>query len=515
MLMVLIVATNTELRATIPPSRTITENVEQYLENAVQQWHIPGLAVAIVQGDRIFYAKGFGRSDAQHQITSDTPFIIGSLSKSLTATAVLQLVEKGKIDLQAPIHQYLPWFHLNSKYSNPIRIVDLLHHTSGLSIQTDMEYLDWSIQSSSYSLENYVRRLTTAKPNSPAGKEFNYSNTNYAILGLIIQQIAKMPYEEYIESHIFQPLEMHHSFTSQGQALRSLPPLSTGHRFWLNQPVATTLPFDRQNLPAGYLISSAEDIAHYLIAQLNEGRYQNKMLISAASVAQLHEPAVLAWGSSTYAMGWVNDRVNDVAIQYHGGELANFSANATLIPSQRWGIVILTNVFPGLIGDPIRKLYVGIINILQGSNPPQLHVELGNRLLVFGLPLVLLAQMGYLLRSCRQNITQSLIKHQLNGRYWWIHIYLPTILHSSIAVGFLVVLPLGTKVPLSIMLLAQPDIAITAIGCGTVAVGSLLHTMVVGWLATRLTRPKNFILLSPIDPESKCEDKHRQELFRG
>jgi CubicO group peptidase (beta-lactamase class C family) len=493
MLMVLILATNTSLRATVPPSRTVTENVEQYLENAVQQWHIPGLAVAIVKGDQVFYTKGFGRSDAQHQITSDTPFIIGSLSKSLTATAILQLVETGKIDLQASIQQYLPWFRLNSKYTNPIKIADLLHHTSGLSIQTDMEYLDWSVQSSPHSLENYVRRLTTAKPVSPAGTKFNYSNANYAILGLVIQQIAKMPYEKYIESHIFQPLEMNHSFTSQGQALHSLPPLSTGHRFWLNQPVATTVPFDQQNLPAGYLISSAKDIAHYLIMQLNRGQYQDKMLISAASLAQLHEPAVLAWGNSTYAMGWVNDQVNNVSIKYHGGELANFSANATLIPSQRWGIVILTNVFPGLIGDPIRKLYVGVINILQGSNPPQLHIELSNKILVFGLPLILLGQIGLLLRSFSQKIQPSLLKHQLNRRYWWMNIYSPAILHSSIAIGFLVVLPLGTQVPLSIMLLAQPDIAITAIGCGTVAACSLVRVMVIGWSVKKLIRAKNFI----------------------
>jgi CubicO group peptidase (beta-lactamase class C family) len=494
MLMVLILATNTELSATIPPSKTITETVEQYLENAVRQWHIPGLAVAIVKGDRVFYSKGFGRSDGRHQITADTPFIIGSLSKSLTATAVLQLVEAGKIDLQASVQQYLPWFHLNSTESNSIKIADLLHHTSGLSIQTDMEFLDLSVHASPDTLKNYVRRLTLAKPKSPAGYEFNYANANYAILGLVIQQVAKMPYEKYIESHIFQPLEMHHSFTSQSQALQSLPPLSIGHRFWLDQPVATTLPFDQQNLPAGYLISSAQDIAHYLIMQLNDGRYQDKTLISPTSLEQLHKPAVLAWGSATYAMGWVNDRVNDLAIDYHGGELANFSANATLIPSQRWGIVILTNVFPGLIGDPIRKLYVGIINILQGSNPPQLKIELCNKLLVFGLPLLLLGQIGFLLRSFNlfnQKKTQRLIKHNW---HWWKQIYLPAIAHSSIAIGFLVLLPMGTKVPLSIMLLAQPDITITAIGCSAVAVCSLLRIMAIGLSVKRQIRSQHLTL---------------------
>jgi CubicO group peptidase (beta-lactamase class C family) len=491
MLMVLILATNTELSATIPPSKTITETVEQYLENAVQQWHIPGLAVAIVKGDQVFYSKGFGRSDDRHQITADTPFIIGSLSKSLTATAVLQLVEAGKIDLQASVQQYLPWFHLNSTDSNSIKIADLLHHTSGLSIQTDMEFLDLSIDSSPDTLKNYVRRLTLAKPKSPAGYEFNYANANYAILGLVIQQVAKMPYEKYIESHIFQPLEMHHSFTSQSQALHSLPPLSTGHRFWLDQPVATTLPFDQQNLPAGYLISSAQDIAHYLIMQLNNGRYQDKTLISPTSLEQLHKPAVLAWGSATYAMGWVNDQVNDLSIDYHGGELANFSANATLIPSQRWGIVILTNVFPGLIGDPIRKLYVGIINILQGSNPPQLRIELCNKLLVFGLPMILLAQIGFLMRSFGRKIQHRLIAHRLN---WWKQIYLPAIVHSSIAIGFLVLLPMGTKVPLSIMLLAQPDITITAIGCSAVAVCNLLRIVVIALSVKRQIRYQQLTL---------------------
>jgi hypothetical protein len=113
---------------------------------------------------------------------------------------------------------------------------------------------------------------------------------------------------------------------------------------------------------------------------------------------------------------------------------------------------------------------------LQGSNPPQLKIELCNRLLVFGLPLILLGQIGFFVRSFGRKIQRRLMKCPLN---WLKQIYLPAILHSSIAIGFLVLLPIGTKVPLSIMLLAQPDITITAIGCSAVAVCSLLQTMAI------------------------------------
>jgi CubicO group peptidase (beta-lactamase class C family) len=490
-LMVLVLAANTELSAFSIPPRTIPESIEQYLENAMQQWKIPGLAVAIIKKDRIFYTKGFGRSDAQHTITPDTPFIIGSLSKSLTATAVLQLTETGKIDLQAPVKRYLPWFRLADDHSDLIKIVDLLHHTSGLSMQTDMAYFG-NQESLDNSLEDYVHRLATAKLSSPAGQDFNYANANYAILGMVVQQVSGMPYEKYIESHIFQPLEMQHSFTSQQQAVESSPPLATGYRFWFNRPVATSAPFDQQNLPAGYLISSARDIAHYLSMNLNGGRYQNHQIISAASLTQLHAPAVLAWGSSTYAMGWVNDRVNNLAIDYHGGELVNFSGNITLIPAQGWGIVILTNIFPGLIGDPIRKLYLGIVNILQGNNPPQLQIDLSNKLLVFGLPWLLFFQIGFFGRSLWQKTSEK----SITNLHWWLgKVCLPTIIDCSIAMGFLVVLPMMAKVPFSIILLAQPDTAITAMGCSGVAICGLLRRIwLVGWLCSQSVQRRSIPL---------------------
>jgi CubicO group peptidase (beta-lactamase class C family) len=494
-LMVLVLATNTELRANTPPPKTIPESIERYLDHAIQQWHIPGLAVAIVKDDQIFYAKGFGQSDDQHSITPQTPFIIGSLSKSLTATAIMQMVEAGKIDLEAPVKQYLPWFRLDSAQSDRIKISDLLHHTSGLSIQTDIDYLDLNTPTNSHSLEKYVRRLSQAKPSSPASREFNYANANYAILGLVVQQVAGIPYEKYIESHIFQPLEMYHSFTSQYQAAESSPPLATGYRFWLNQPVATTVPFDRQNLPAGYLISSAHDIANYLIMHLNQGRFQGKTLISPASWQRLHEPAVLAWGHSTYAMGWVHDQVNNnLTIQYHGGELVNFSGSATLIPSQGWGIVILTNVFPGLIADPIRKLYLGVVNILQGINPSQFQNNIWNSLLVFGLPVVLLGQIVFFARSLCRKIQAQMITQR---RFWWLRICLPVVINSSIILGFLVVLPLLSKVPFSVMLLAQPDVTIAALSCSGVAICSLFRTIwLANWAIAQLAkRSKNLLPL--------------------
>ena len=125
----------------------------------------------------------------------------------------------------------------------------------------------------------------------PVGSKFEYSNLNFNILGLVVEAASGEAYVEYIQNHIFGPLEMHHSYTSKAVAQQN--GLAMGHRYWFGHPLpAPNLSIPVASLPSGQLICSAEDMAHYLIANLNGGRYGDAQILSDAGIAELHRPAV-------------------------------------------------------------------------------------------------------------------------------------------------------------------------------------------------------------------------------
>lgn len=288
-----------------------------------------------------------------------------------------------------------------------------------------------------------------------------------------------MPYEQYIQQHIFTPLEMRHSYTSQTQAQKASPALSVGNRFWFGYPIWTEVPFNRGDLPAGYLISSVEDMAHYLIAQLNDGRYNNATLVSSDKITELHQPAIDAGGGQSYGMGWFTRSLNGVSIVYHAGTVANYSTNMTLIPDRKLGFALLTNVYPGVIKESIPQLYKGIINLLVGRPP----AEPGNNPLitiqVIALPVLLLLQVLGLFRAwavLRRWHTHSK-RPSLSVKSLLRHIGLPLLVDRAIAAGVLIGLPILFDAPLSIMLYFQPDLISIAVLCAALAlVGGLLRS---------------------------------------
>jgi CubicO group peptidase (beta-lactamase class C family) len=454
--------------------------IDAYLESKRQQYQIPGLAIAIVQGDHIIHAKGFGTADAEKRsVTPDTPFILGSVSKSFTALAILQLAEAGKVDLDAPVQKYLPWFKVATPQANSqITIRHLLNQVSGISSWTGTAQLNDS-DTSETAIEKHVRNLQSVRLSQPVGKKFQYSNANYTILGMVIQTVSGMSYEQYIQQHIFTPLEMGHSYTSQAQAQQASPALSVGNRFWFGYPVWTEVPYNRGDLPAGYLISSAEDMAHYLIAQLNDGRYKNVTLVSGDKILELHQSAVDAGGGLSYGMGWFARNINGIPIVYHAGAVANYSTNMTLIPDRKLGFALLTNVYPGATGQSIPQLYKGIINLLVGRPPAEPGSNLLTIIQVIALPVLLILQLVGLFRAwavLRRWHTHSKPPY-LSVKSLLRHIGLPLIVDGAIAAGLLIGLPILFDAPLPIMLYFHPDLIGIAVLCAALAfVGGLLRT---------------------------------------
>lgn len=218
------------------------------------------------------------------------------MSKSFTSLAVMQLVEAGKVELDAPVQRYLPWFHVaDPTASARITVRQLLNHTSGIPANSENEQKEGFLSTGNETLEQYVRGLKTLALDRPVGTSFEYANTNYSVLGLIVQTVSGQSYETYIQQHIFAPLQMSHSFASEHDAGRD--GLAQGYQVWFGFPVPTAQTYPRDLLPAGFLISTAEDMAHYLIAQMNGGQFEHTAVLSPAGIAALHAPTTHRGGS--------------------------------------------------------------------------------------------------------------------------------------------------------------------------------------------------------------------------
>jgi CubicO group peptidase (beta-lactamase class C family) len=319
------------------------EQIDAYIEARMRAGHIPGLALGVVRGDQVVYLKGYGVAGPDGRaVTPQTPFILGSTSKSFTALAVMQLVEAGKIDLDAPVTRYLPWFRTADEAASArITVRHLLHQNSGLPVYEGLEGL-WENDQSDTALEHGVRQLARVRLSHPAGQTYEYANENYTILGLIIQAVSATSYEEYVQSSIFAPLDMRQSAASITEP--AVKDLASGYRSWFSWPVAFDAPYPRRMTPAGFLISSAEDMSHYLNAHLNGGRYGESRVLSPEGIATLHTPGARMSPSSAYGMGWAIHNHAEGTTLEHNGDVSNFHSNMLLLPDQQIGVVILTNV---------------------------------------------------------------------------------------------------------------------------------------------------------------------------
>ena len=315
---------------------TSFDAVDTYLESQMRRLHIPGASLAIVEGDQIVQLRGFGRARPGGEApTPITPFFIGSLTKSITALAAMQLVEAGKVELDAPVQRYLPWFRVaDPEASAQMTVRHLLNQTSGLPVLSSQLVLA-EMDDRPDATERQVRAMSTLKLSHPVGEKCGYCNLNYNILGLIIETASGESYSRYIQKHIFDPLEMRHSYTTKVAAQKD--GLAVGYRHWFSLPFPEpNMPVPAGSLPSGQLISCAEDMAHYLIAHLNGGRYGNAQILSAAGIDELHrgvkEVKMGALSGGFYGMGWFEKNLGSTKTYSHGGNVPDFSAFMAIVP---------------------------------------------------------------------------------------------------------------------------------------------------------------------------------------
>lgn len=317
--------------------------LDGYLRAELTRLRVPGAAVAVVRDGWPVYTFVFGRADESGRaVTLDTPFMIGSISKSMTALGAMELVGAGRLDLDAPVARYLPWFHPTGHAGwRQVTVRNLLNQDSGIPSSAGRS--DWANpDTSAGALERHTRGLARVRLANPPGTTFEYANANYALVGQVIQAVTGTSYEQYIQEHLFSPLGMTRSFAFRRTAEQH--GLALGHRFWFGLPVAARLTaFVRSTISAGYLMASVTDMVRYLGMQVQEGRYPGGALASPGAIEETHRPVSKMTDQWSYAMGWVAGTLAGDTVLWHNGLVPGFYAFMAIIPGRREGVVVLTN----------------------------------------------------------------------------------------------------------------------------------------------------------------------------
>jgi CubicO group peptidase (beta-lactamase class C family) len=482
-----LIAPTSAFAETSPATEPDFAAIDAYLQKEMGELHIPGLAYGIVHDDKIVHLESFGEADPSGRaVTPQTPFILASVSKSFTALAIMQLSEAGKVDLDAPVQRYVPYFHVADKTaSNQITVRNLLNHTSGLPEDTSFEPMR-SNDMSDDALEERVRALSDVQLNHRVGATFEYTDANYDVLGLIVQRVTGQSYESYVQERIFAPLDMSHSFTSQTDARRH--GLATGHRSWFSLPMRFDAPYSGAATPSSYLISSTQDMTHYLIAQLNAGRYADTSVLSPEGVAAMHRPAVKEGEKDIfYGMGWERRSTpSGVPVIQHDGTNSNFYADMVLEPDDRWGVVILANVNSfNLNGGRLQGLSSGVINLLHGQSPPDVPMP-HHPIFASAMLLVAVVAVLQLLGIVRSVVLLRRWRTQPNrrpGGRWAVALRVGVPLVSNVGWGLFMLIGFPQLLyPLSPILLIVPDLGYLVVMSGVVAMSWGIGRAVLAYL---------------------------------
>lgn len=452
------------------------EQMDQYIQQQMKDCRIPGFSVGIIKGDQALYEKGYGSADnTGRAVDSQTPFLVGSVSKTFTALAVMQLAEAGKVDLDKPVQSYLASFTLaDAQASGKITVRQLLNHTSGIA--EGAEFQAATLRGDDETITELVQKFRKINLSNVPGRKFEYGNANFIILGELIQKVSGLTYEEYIQKNIFNPLGMNHSFTSAISAGKN--GLATGYRTLFGFPQASGLPYRKDFLPAYSIISCAEDMTYYMMAMMNGGQYNGNRILSSQGIAEMTKPSAQISRYMSYSLGWY---VTSGSI-YHGGELPDYQAKVKLLPEDRIGVVLMYNTSSStattLFNAGYRdRIETGIINVLYGvpptKQPGQNPMDLNSypMALTYGLMLglailavLLLAFSAWRLRTLPRRLGKSTFT-------FWRVIVLSALVNVLLPLYILIAVPAQANASWAYVLYYIPDVGWFALVASALLLG--------------------------------------------
>ena len=365
-LLVLLVA------GTVPASLTATETraleIDRFVAERMAAHLVPGLALVVIRDGKVVHRRGFG------ELGTHQPIIIGSLSKAITATAVMTLVEAGRIELDAPMQRYLPELTFDDPDMQSVTVRHLLNQTSGLPAD--------AARASAHdaTLAGHAEALQPVRLVARPGERHLYSSPNYQLLGRIVEVVSGQSFAGYVQTRILDPLQMTKSSMTGAQHTVA------GHNIWWGAPGPSTYRWEPGRLPTASIVASADDLARFVLSQLGEG----PVILTPESLAVLHRGAGKTEHFS-YAMGWRAGTTAGIPSLWHGGALPSYRGAMVMLPQSRSGVIVLTNMST-MFGDHTRDIAAGVVAIMEQRPLPEpdrplrhvyLAIAAGSLLLLF------------------------------------------------------------------------------------------------------------------------------------
>jgi CubicO group peptidase (beta-lactamase class C family) len=387
-LLALVFSTLVVVPAAAGQQQSSLKNVEKYLAECHERLQnaTPGFAVVLVDHDRVVFAKACGIESifGGSPFTVDSVCPVGSLTKSFTALAVVQLARRGALDLDAPVVKYLPWFRTSDRErSDQITVRMVLNHTSGLPSLDQWAFEEGSTEQA---MEQAIRTFRGRKTSREPGQAFEYSNEGYTVAGLIIHQVTDMSYCDYLQSALFDPLKMERSAADE-EGLERLDAL-TGHSPGIDRAIPGRFAYAAAGVPSGATLAcSARDLGQYLIAMVNHGRVGDVQVIARDALDEMMNPAVdfpcpvsyddggdrSTWH---YGLGWMIAEIDGRRLVLHEGD-TGLAGSITMIDRDRsLGVCIVRNSsdvdphrFPTLI-----TMANNVLHLAGGESPSSFGV---------------------------------------------------------------------------------------------------------------------------------------------
>jgi CubicO group peptidase (beta-lactamase class C family) len=357
---------------TFHPPSGFPDSLDRYIQQAMRDWEVPGLAIVVVRNDTVLAARGYGVREMGKPapVDANTVFNIASLTKSFTTAAAAMLVDEGKLAWDAPAHRYLPQLEFSDRYlTEHITMRDLLSHRTGLHPANMM----W--QMTDIARPEIVRRARFLQPDKLFRSEEVYSNVGFTIAGEALAAAAHTSYEELIRQKIFVPLGMR-STTISMRELANVANKVSPHAIIAG--VQRPIPWRDIDViaPAGAINSTANDMATWLRFQLGNGTFGARQLVSATNMWEVHSPQVVlpvtaamkrgrqVQGWPAYALGWNVMDYRGHPILWHSGNADGQPSIMTLFPDDHLGIAVMMNtwgagVLHGMLTNRIADAYLG------------------------------------------------------------------------------------------------------------------------------------------------------------
>ena len=317
--------------------------LHKFVDERMRDLHIPGAVFVLVQDGKISFKKGYGYANLNGQTPVDpdkTLFWVASVTKLVTATAVMQLVERGLLNVDESVNKYLRDFRLEESRFSPVTVRHLLTHTSGL----DGKEIGMAARTAAdvMPLGKYVAQRMPRRA-LPPGDVIMYSNYGYALAGHLVEAVTRESYAQYVRENILTPLEMRHSTIQQPLPRDLLSDLAVGYEFNDNafQPVRDTFLHD---LPAGGLVATGTDMARFMIAHLELGRYGDVRILNQGTALEMHRQQFTQHPRLAGRTFGFNERLaHGVRAIEHGGDLSGYASLLFLLPEERVGFFVACN----------------------------------------------------------------------------------------------------------------------------------------------------------------------------